>query len=87
MNSMLRAALGALVRLLAPGAEASGGPTTGSAGPAADPAPTTDRTFVEQQYVAPMWEHGHVPMSLDLFGGFGRVLDAREEAPGAEQPS
>ena len=63
MNSMLRAGLGALVRLLAP-------ETTGAS--------STDRTFAEQQYVTPAWEHGHVPMSVDLFGAFGRTLDARD---------
>ncbi|MBD7948949.1 MULTISPECIES: hypothetical protein [Oerskovia] len=82
MNSMLRAALGALVHVLAPGAETSGD-SAGSAASAtgsAEPTATADRTFAEQQYLAPAWEHGHVPLSVDLFGALGRLLDAR--APG-----
>lgn len=81
MNSMLRATLGALVRVLAPGAETSGdraGSASGSAAGSAEPTATTGRTFAEQQYLAPAWEHGHVPMSVDLFGTLGRVLDAQD---------
>lgn len=76
MNSLLRAALCALVRALAPGAEMSGTPaaSASSAGLTA----TAARTFSEQQYVAPAWEHGHVPLSVDLCGAFGRILDSRE---------
>ncbi len=62
MNSTLRAALGTLVHLLAPE------PSWAS---------RSDRTFAEQQHVAPAWEHGHVPMSVDLYGSLARTLDAR----------
>jgi hypothetical protein len=85
MNSMLRAALGALVHVLAPGAETSGDSAGAAAEPAAGSAEltaTADRTFAEQQHVAPAWEHGHVPMSVDLFGALGRILDARAPGPG-----
>lgn len=81
MNSMLRAALGALVHVLAPGAQTSGDRAASAAGAAAGTAErmaSADRTFAEQQYVAPTWEHGHVPMSVDLFGALGRILDARD---------
>ncbi|MFF2621581.1 hypothetical protein [Oerskovia jenensis] len=96
MNSLLRAALGALVHVLAPGAETSGDRAGSAAGSAAGAAAGTaertavaDRTFAEQQCVAPAWEHGHVPMSVDLFGALGRILDARDtpQTPSAEQLS
>ncbi|MFE4465727.1 hypothetical protein ACFRCR_11490 [Oerskovia sp. NPDC056781] len=85
MNSMLRAALGALVHVLAPGAETSGdgAGSAASATGSGEPTATADRTFAEQQHVAAAWEHGHVPMSVDLFGALGRLLDAR--APGDAQ--
>ncbi|QDW64200.1 hypothetical protein [Oerskovia sp. KBS0722] len=81
MNSMLRAVLGALVHVLAPGTETSGDRAASAAASATgstEPTATAGRTFAEQQYLTPAWEHGHVPMSVDLFGALGHVLDARD---------
>jgi Zn-dependent protease with chaperone function len=35
-------------------------------------------TFYERQYIGLGWENGYAPTSADVFGGFARVLEARD---------
>ncbi|WP_082618487.1 M48 family metalloprotease [Oerskovia sp. Root22] len=35
-------------------------------------------TFYERQYIGLGWENGYAPTSADVFGGFARILEARD---------